>query len=179
VDAGRVVLARFGGSEALARTFAVAPGVRLLRALDTDEGAVYAAAGVAEHTLRTTLGTSAKYVSLERTLRLDGAAAGREARFHYVVATNVLAAAEADFNAWYDEEHLAGLAAVPGTIAAARFINADPAAGPRYFACYDLATQEAFGSPAWLAVRATAWSTRVRPSFRNTGRTMYRCVSGG
>ena len=30
------------------------------------------------------------------------------------------------------------------------------------------------GSPEWLAVRATDWSSRVRPAFRNTRRTMFR-----
>jgi hypothetical protein len=106
---------------------------------------------------------------------LAGASAGVAAPFHYVVETDVTSDAEADFNAWYETEHMPGLAAVPGTVRAMRFVR--DGAGPRHHACYDLATQETFGSPPWLAVRGTDWSSRVRPQFRNTLRTMFRrCV---
>jgi len=103
---------------------------------------------------------------------VDGASAGRPAPFRYVVETDVEAAHEADFNAWYDDEHLAGLAAVPGAVRAARY--RDPSGAPRYHAIYDLERPETLGSPAWLAVRATPWSDRVRPRFVNTKRTMFR-----
>ena len=36
---------------------------------------------------------------------------------------NVTAEGEADFNKWYDEEHLPALAAVPGVLAARRYIS--------------------------------------------------------
>ncbi|OAE62151.1 hypothetical protein A7J67_14305 [Achromobacter xylosoxidans] len=111
---------------------------------------------------------------LHRTLDLAGASAGQEAPWHYIVETDVLPEAEADLNAWYDQEHLPGLAAVPGTVRAQRWECRDES--PRYLACYDLHTQETFGSPPWLAVRATDWSSRVRPSFRNTRRTMFKKI---
>ena len=41
--------------------------------------------------------------------------------FRYVVETDVAPEAEADLNDWYDHEHLAGLAAVPGTVQAWRY----------------------------------------------------------
>ena len=103
---------------------------------------------------------------------LDGASTGRVAPYHYVVETDVLTEHESDLNAWYAQEHLPGLASVPGTVRAARYL--DPAGFPRYYACYDLASLETLGSPAWLAVRGTAWSARVRPAFRNTRRTLFR-----
>ncbi|MFG0230474.1 hypothetical protein [Achromobacter sp. 413638] len=108
---------------------------------------------------------------LHRTLDLPGASSGQDALWHYIVETDVLPEAEADLNAWYDQEHLPGLAAVPGTVRALRYECRHK--GPRYLACYDLHTRETFGSPPWLAVRATDWSSRVRPSFRNTRRTMF------
>lgn len=101
-----------------------------------------------------------------------GASAGTTAPFHYIVATDVRPEVEDDFNAWYAREHLPGLAGVPGTARAQRLRNDDDA--PRYHACYDLVTAETLGSPAWLAVRGTPWSSRVRPSFRNTIRLMMR-----
>ncbi|MFY0476055.1 hypothetical protein [Achromobacter marplatensis] len=111
---------------------------------------------------------------LHQTLDLPGASAGQDAPWHYIVETDVLPDAEADLNAWYDQEHLPGLASVPGTVRALRYECRDE--GPRYLACYDLHTRETFGSPAWLAVRATDWSSRVRPSFRNTRRTMFKKI---
>jgi hypothetical protein len=133
---------------------------------DVDAGDVHAALSPALREL--------KLVRLVRTQHLSGASAGADAPLRYVVATDVEAAHEADFNAWYEQEHLAGLAAVPGTVRATRLV--DPAGSPRYHACYDLATLATFDSPAWLAARGTAWSSRVRPTFRNTSRTMYRRV---
>lgn len=112
-------------------------------------------------------------VQLELTRALAGEAQGRDAPWHYVVATDVLPQCEVDFNAWYETEHLAGLAAVPGVARATRY-RLVQGAGPLYHAGYDLAERDAFNSPAWLAVRGTPWSSRVRPSFLNTRRTMYR-----
>lgn len=117
----------------------------------------------------------ARCVLLEPGLHCEGASAGHEAEWHYVVETDVRPEAEADFNAWYDTEHMPGLAAVPGTVRAQRYIARF--GQPRYYATYDLQTQETFGSPAWLQVRATDWSSRVRPNFMNTGRTMLRRVA--
>lgn len=93
-------------------------------------------------------------------------------QFHYVVETDVVPAHEDDLNAWYDKEHMPGLAACPGTVRARRFRNPD--GSPRYHACYDLTRTGTLGSEPWLAVRHTAWSDRVRPHFRNTKRTMFR-----
>ena len=112
--------------------------------------------------------------ALRSTLQLPGASAGADAPWRYVVETDVVPEHEADFNAWYDEEHAPGLAAVPGTVHGARYGDTAPGASPRYLAVYDLTGPETLDSAAWLAVRGTAWSSRVRPTFRNTKRTMYR-----
>jgi hypothetical protein len=112
-------------------------------------------------------------VRLTRTVALDGTAQGQDALWHYVVATDVQPEHEADFNDWYDREHLPGLAAVPGVVRATRY-RVVGGVGPRYHAGYDFADRAAFNSPPWLAVRSTAWSSQVRPAFLNTRRTMYR-----
>jgi hypothetical protein len=111
-------------------------------------------------------------VRLRPSLALPGEAQGRDAPWHYVVATDGLPAQEADFDAWYDTEHLPGLAAVPGVASAARYRVVE-GSGPSHHAGYDLADRAAFNSPPWLAVRRTEWSSRVRPAFFNTRRTMY------
>ncbi len=108
----------------------------------------------------------------EVTQVVDGASVKRAAGWHYVVETDVLPEAENDFNAWYGQEHLPGLAAVPGTVRAMRLRNAT--GSPRYHALYLLENRETFGSEPWLKVRATEWSSRVRPNFINTKRTLFR-----
>jgi hypothetical protein len=125
-----------------------------------------------------TVATGAAEVEAARYVRLQdipGASRGAAPVFHYVVETDVVPEAETDLNDWYDQEHLPGLAAVPGAIRAQRLRNLDGA--PRYHACYELLAKETLGSAPWLAVRHTAWSDRVRPNFRNTKRTMFSRVA--
>ena len=135
---------------------------------DASEACVYL-----PHSLAVPSVPGVSLVRLEQTLALDGESEGRDAPWHYIVATDVVPAQEVDFNAWYDNEHLAGLAAVPGVARATRYRVVE-GAGPVYHASYDLAQRSAFNGPAWLAVRGTSWSSRVRPGFVNTRRTMYR-----
>ena len=44
---------------------------------------------------------------------------------------------------------------------------------PRYNDCYDLVDPSARQTAAWTAFTATPWSSRVRPNFRNTRRTIF------
>lgn len=124
----------------------------------------------------TSMHPSAEVVPLQCTLDVAGSSSGKEPAWHYVVETDVLAQAEDDFNDWYSTEHLPGLAAVPGTIRARRYLCTD--SSPRHYATYDLETKETFGSEPWLAVRASAWSSRVRPNFINTARTLFKKAPG-
>lgn len=172
----------------LKQTLALAGGlpadtVRVFSAIETAQTYVYLpTSNVPDDTTLAVWLDAAKQVSnangtialLTRHYDLPGASAGAQAPWHYIVETDVVPDAQSDLNAWYDTEHMPGLAAVPGTVRAQRYVN--PTGTPRYHACYDLHTQETFGSPPWLAVRATDWSARVRPNFRNTIRTMFTVV---
>ena len=102
---------------------------------------------------------------------IPGASRGLRASFHYVVETTPETGWEIELQRWYESEHLPGLASVQGCVQAQRFWNHDD--GPRSFACYDVVDKQALDSPAWLAVRHTAWSDRVRPHFTRTARTMF------
>jgi len=134
-------------------------GLEVWRSLEGSVGRAYARSPVAGWT------------RLSCLQELSGASAMEQAQYHYVVETNVLAGDEAEFNAWYEQEHLPGLAQVPGTVRARRFVLDSGAS--RYLACYDLTTPDCLSDPAWLAVRHTDWSSRVRPSLFNTVRTMF------
>lgn len=109
---------------------------------------------------------------LQPVKELAGASVGADAPFHYVVETNVLPEHQHLLDDWYAQEHLPGLAAVPGTVRAGRYRRLDGT--PTSYACYDLAALAVMGSPPWLAVRHTDWSSRVRPLFRDTVRTAFR-----
>ena len=111
---------------------------------------------------------------LEPRLDVPGASHGRSPSHHYVVETDAEDGWMDEIARWYDEEHMPGLAAVPGCVRAIRLISHDR--GPRSFACYDLDGIATFGSPPWLAVRGTEWSSRTRPHFRNTKRTMFEVI---
>ena len=93
---------------------------------------------------------------------------------HYTVQTDPAAGWEDEIAQWYAQEHMPGLAMVAGCVRAQRFTNHDH--GPTSFACYDLTAAEVMGSPAWLAVRATDWSSRCRPHFTNTRRTFFQSL---
>ena len=165
--------ARFDWSDSAARDVVAAQAIplRVYREEAADAGCAYfhspppEAPGLAS-------------IALMPLLDLAGAAQGQAVPWHYIVATDVAAGHEADFNAWYDQEHLPGLVAVPGVVRAARYRVSSTVlqvglATPAYHAAYDFAEKAAFNSPPWLAIRGTPWSGRVRPHFRNTLRTMY------
>lgn len=111
-------------------------------------------------------------VRLVESLTLPGKSAGSAAAFHYIVETDVEADADADMNAWYNEEHMPGLASVEGNVLSRRLVAAE--GSPRYYACYDLVDPSARQTDAWIAVTKTDWSSRVRPRFFNTKRTVFR-----
>jgi hypothetical protein len=96
-------------------------------------------------------------------------------------AMNVAPEAEADFNAWYDEEHLPALARVPGTLTARRYRSTETGGGShRYVALYHLQSPAVAESAAWKAAVETPWSARVRPHFRDRIRILTRrYVRGG
>ena len=82
-----------------------------------------------------------------------------------VNAMNVDSAHEAEFNEWYDHEHIPALAAVPGTLCARRFRDAS---GPhRYLALYHLASPDVPTTDAWKQAASTPWTEKLRPHFRN------------
>jgi hypothetical protein len=94
-----------------------------------------------------------------------------------VVRMDVDPAHEDDFNAWYNEEHLPALCAVPGVIAARRFRAIE--GGPAYMAIYYLTDPSVQASDAWKQAISTPWSARIRPSFRNLRRAVYQPLPAG
>jgi hypothetical protein len=84
-------------------------------------------------------------------------------------AMNVAPEAEADFNAWYDDEHVPRLAAVPGCLSARRFriVSAVSEGAQRYLALYRLESPDVCASEAWRQAAVTPWTLRVRPHTKD------------
>ena len=82
-----------------------------------------------------------------------------------VNAMNVAPEHEADFNDWYNKEHLPALSAVPGVLCARRYRG--EGGSHRYVALYHLENAEVANSAAWKAAAASPWTDRLRPHFRD------------
>jgi hypothetical protein len=72
--------------------------------------------------------------------------------------TDIDPAHEAEFNRWYDDEHIGRLLAVPGFLSAARYRALR--GGPKYLAMYELEDHNVLRSAAFID------SIRYRPSER-------------
>ena len=75
---------------------------------------------------------------------------------------------EAEFNRWYNEEHVAERLAVPGFLSAARYEAVK--GGPKHLACYELETAAVLESPAYKKVQTnpTEWTRRCSPDVIGT-----------
>lgn len=84
------------------------------------------------------------------------------------------AADDADFNLWYDREHLAERVGIEGFLEARRW-KAEKAP-TTYFCTYSTETFEVLDSPAYKKVldNQTDWSRRHIARFRNPGRVLGR-----
>ncbi|PPQ36237.1 DUF4286 family protein [Rhodopila globiformis] len=84
-----------------------------------------------------------------------------------VASMNVDPAAEAEFNEWYNAEHLPQLGAVPGVLCARRYRRADTKSERQYLALYHLRNAGVTRSAAWDSAANTPWTQRMRPHFRD------------
>src|SRR5665213_1486766 len=81
---------------------------------------------------------------------------------------------EAEFNRWYDREHLAERVAIGGFIEARRYVAHN--ASPKYLSLYSTETFDVLTSPAYQVALAnqTAWSKANIAHFRNMIRSVAR-----
>ena len=84
-----------------------------------------------------------------------------------VASMNVDPAAEAEFNEWYNKEHLPQLASVPGVLCARRFRAGGEDVERKYLALYHLTDTGVSRSDAWQKAANTPWTEKMRPHFRD------------
>jgi hypothetical protein len=81
------------------------------------------------------------------------------------IAMNVAPEHEAEFNDWYNQEHLDALAGVPGVLCARRYRG--NGATQRYCAMYHFANPDVPNSASWQTAANTPWTEKMRPHFRD------------
>jgi hypothetical protein len=83
---------------------------------------------------------------------------------------------DADLNAWYSEEHLKERLAVPGFLAAKRYVSLD--GEPKYVALYELSDAAVLHSEAYTSVLAngTQWTRRIIDNLEAMVRNEYELV---
>lgn len=91
-----------------------------------------------------------------------------------LTSMNVDAADEAEFNRWYDREHLEERVAIPGFLEARRYVAHD--GNPKYLSLYSTETFEVLASPAYRTALAnqTAWSKANIARFKDMIRGVAR-----
>ena len=91
-----------------------------------------------------------------------------------LTSMNIDAAHEAEFNRWYDREHLEERVAIDGFLEARRYVAHD--GNPKYLSLYSTETFEVLDSPAYRAALAnqTAWSKANIARFQNMIRAVAR-----
>jgi hypothetical protein len=84
---------------------------------------------------------------------------------------------EADFNRWYDREHIAERVAIEGFLEARRYVAQD--ASPKYLGLYSTKTFDVLSSPAYRTALAnqTEWSNRNIAKFKNMIRGVARITA--
>jgi hypothetical protein len=91
-----------------------------------------------------------------------------------LTSMDIDAADEADFNRWYDREHLEERVAIAGFLEARRYVAHE--GKPKYLSLYSTATFEVLDSPAYRTALAnqTEWSKANIARFKNMIRGVAR-----
>jgi len=81
------------------------------------------------------------------------------------------AARAADFEDWYNRQHLHERSDLPGFVSGQRYRS-----GRRFFAWYETRSPDVLSSPAYLArlAKPTAWTRRVMPHVQDAVRAIFR-----
>ena len=91
-----------------------------------------------------------------------------------LTSMNIDAAHEAEFNRWYDREHLEERVAIDGFLEARRYVAHD--GNPKYLSLYSTQTFDVLDSPAYRSALAnqTEWSKANIARFQNMIRAVAR-----
>ena len=104
--------------------------------------------------------------------------AAKKGRGLLMVYSDVAPENDAEYNLWYNEEHIPERLSIPGVQSAARYQAVQ--GGPKYLACYELDQPETYQSDAWQSwlKNPTEWTKRMSPDVIGTEfiRNLYRLI---
>jgi hypothetical protein len=91
-----------------------------------------------------------------------------------LTSMNIDPAHEAEFNRWYDREHLLERVAIEGFLEARRYVA--HSGNPKYLCLYSTKTFDVLDSPAYrkALTNPTEWSNTTLPRFKNMIRAIAR-----
>jgi hypothetical protein len=138
-------------------------------ATDDDNDGIYGLVGLLPYDIQTS------ETMTFRLMRDVGDSSTHDVPWLYIVHTDVPDFIVDEYNAWYDQEHLPRLVAVPGVERARRYMARS--GNPRYLTAYELSDRDAFSSPEGLKARKTPWTEKMRSLFSNTRRLTCRLIS--
>ncbi|HXH09157.1 MAG TPA: hypothetical protein VNP04_05245 [Alphaproteobacteria bacterium] len=81
---------------------------------------------------------------------------------------------DAEFNDWYNTDHLPALTSVPGVYGARRYRAI--VGFPKYLAIYELANGDVPKSDAWKKAADSPWTQKMRPRYRNLAINLGRLL---
>jgi hypothetical protein len=90
----------------------------------------------------------------------------------HAVSLSVPPSVEDDLAAWYDQEHVAMLLAVPGWRRVRRY-RLTAGTAPAFLALHDVESTAVFGDPAFLAAVSTPWRNRIAESVTAQERRVF------
>lgn len=105
-------------------------------------------------------------------LILDTPEWARDAPYQLIVCMTPPAGGEDDFVAWYREEHIPMLLAVPGWRRSRLFRQVE-GNGPAFMAVHELESPAVFKRPEYDASIATPWRQRIRASVQRYERNLF------
>jgi hypothetical protein len=105
-------------------------------------------------------------------LILDGPEWTRDAPYQLIVCMTPPPGSEDDFVAWYREEHIRMLLAVPGWRRVRLFRQVE-GSGPAFMAVHELESPAVFDRPEYEASIGTPWRKRIRASVLRYERNLF------
>jgi hypothetical protein len=103
----------------------------------------------------------------------------------FMVGHDIPAGKEAEFNAWYNTEHIPALMQVPGFLTVRRFILDERIVPPavdrggilsKYLTIYDIENEKAFETGAFQKASMTPWTVWVRSWYTRKVCMLYRRI---
>jgi len=98
----------------------------------------------------------------------------RQGRALLLVMMDVDPEHEAEFNRWYEEEHVPERMSIPGFVNARRYRAIE--GGPKYLALYELESVDVLESESyryWFGEGRTEWTRRILGNCSNFLRNVY------